>query len=111
MLSLSAVLLVGCQTQPSYTQREVVPYYDDYGQARSLTLTTPAVRTAQQPDVYEPWYTGRRDISPFVTAGSISLRHEQSVTYTRDSQHIYGGRVYDRYNETTYRRTYRSGTR
>jgi predicted small secreted protein len=111
ILSLAALLLVGCQTRPGYTQRDVSPLYDDFGHARSLTLTTPVVRTAQRPDIYEPWYNGRRDISPFVTAGSISQQYEESVTTTRDSQHIYGDRVYDRYNETTYRRTYRSGTR
>jgi len=111
VLSLSALLSVGCQTRPIYSHRDASPLRDDFGHARSLTLTTPVIRTSRQHERYEPWYAGRRDIGPFVTAGTISLRHEQSVTTTRDSQYIYGDRVYDRYQETTYRRTYRSGTR
>ena len=111
MLSLSALLLVGCQTRPGYTYRDVAPLHDDFGHARSLTITEPVVRTSLPHDRYETWYHGRRDIGPFVTAGTISLRYEESVTETRDSQRIYGDHVYDRYNETTYRRTYRSGTR
>ena len=110
-LSISALLLVGCQTRPGYTQRDVAPLHDDFGHARSLAITQPVIRTAQQPQHDAPWYYGRRDIGPFVTAGSVSPRYEESVTYTRDSQYIYGGRVYDRYNETTYRRTYRNSTR
>lgn len=112
ILGLSALLLVGCQARPGYTYRDVQPLYDDFGHARSLALTTPVVRTAQRPNaVHEPWYTGRRDVSPFVTAGYLSLRHEQSVTYTTDRQHTVNGRVYDRYSETTHRRTYRDSTR
>ena len=111
-LCLCALLLAGCSTRPGYALRDVQPMYDEFGHARSLALTAPVVRTAmpvRRP--YEPWYAGRRDVGPFVTAGSVSTRHESSVTYTRDSQHIFNGRVYDRYNETTYRRTYSEGTR
>lgn len=109
---MSAMLLVGCQTRPGYTYRDVMPMYDDFGHARSLTLSSPMVRTASQVrPAIEPWYVGRRDQGPFVTAGHISLRHEQSVTYTIDRQHIINGRVYDRYDETTRRRTYRDSTR
>ena len=112
VLSLSALLLVGCQTRPGYAYRDVQPLYDEFGHARSLALTTPVVRTAERPRLErEPWYTGRRDLGPFVTAGSLSLRYEQSVTYTTDRQYIVNGRVYDRYNETTRRRTYRESTR
>lgn len=111
-LGLSTLLLAGCQTRPGYTQRDAQPLYDDFSHARSLTLTTPVVRTAERPNKQrEPWYSGRRDVSPFVTAGHISLRHEQSVTYTTDRQYTINGRVYDRYNETTHRRTYRESTR
>jgi hypothetical protein len=111
-LSLSALLLVGCQTRPGYALRDVAPLYDDFGHARSLTLSSPVVRTSFLPnDTSARWYDGRRDIGPFVTSGTQSLRHEESVTFTRDSQYIYGDRVYDRYNETTHRRTYRSSTR
>lgn len=89
-----------------------MPMYDDFGHARSLTLSTPMVRAASPIDSsIEPWYVGRRDRGPFVTAGHISLRHEQSVTYTTDRQHTINGRVYDRYDETTRRRTYRDSTR
>lgn len=113
MLALSALLLVGChQTRPGYTARDVMPMYDDYGHARSLALSTPAVRTSRHIDSnIEPWFYARRDQGPFVTAGHISLRHEQSVTYTTDRQYTYNGRVYDRYEETTRRRTYRDSTR
>ena len=111
-LSLSALLLAGCQSGPGgYAHRDVAPLHDDFGHARSLALTTPVIRTSQRTSAYEPWYYGRSDVGPFVTAGSVSLRQEESVTYTRDSQYIYNGRVYDRYKETTYRRTYRSSTR
>ena len=111
-LGLSALLLTGCQTRPGYTSRDVSPLYDDYGHARSLVLTTPVVRTAQRPQPsYEKWYVGRRDVGPFVTAGYVSPRYEQSVTYTTDRQYTYNGRVYDRYSETTRRRTYQDSTR
>lgn len=111
-LTLSALLLVGCQTRPGYTYRDVAPMYDDFGHARSLALSTPAVRASTHHDsTREPWYIGRRDQGPFVTAGHISLRHEHSVTYTTDRQYIVNGRVYDRYSETTRRRTYRDSTR
>ncbi|MFK7788759.1 MAG: hypothetical protein AB8C95_04590 [Phycisphaeraceae bacterium] len=112
-LGLSALLLVGCQTtRPGYSLRDVSPLYDDFGHARSLVLTTPVVRTSQRPQPHRsPWYAGRRDVGPFVTAGTISLRQEQSVTYTTDRQLTVNGRVYDRYEETTRRRTYRDSTR
>ncbi|MEO0476390.1 MAG: hypothetical protein AAF085_10555 [Planctomycetota bacterium] len=111
VLCFSALLLVGCQTRPGYTLRDVQPLYDEFGHARSLALTSPVIRTAERPKGIEPWYTGRRDIGPFVTAGSVSLRQEQSVTYTTDRQYTINGRVYDRYYETTRRRTYRESTR
>ena len=112
VLSLSTLLLVGCQTRPGYTYRDVQPLYDEFGHARALSLTTPFVRTAERPLLsHEPWYAGRRDIGPFVTAGSLSLRYEQSITYTTDRQEIVNGRVYDRYSETTRRRTFRESTR
>ncbi len=111
-MGLSALLLVGCQTRPGYTYRDVAPLYDDFGHARSLALTTSVVRSAQRPQpTYEPWYVGRRDVGPFVTAGYVSPRQEQSVTYTTDRQYIYNGRVRDRYSETTRRRTYQDSTR
>lgn len=107
-----ALLLAGCQTRQGYSQRDVMPLYDEFGHARSLALSTPVVRTSEGREYgIEPWYVGRRDYGPFVTAGTISLRHEQSVTYTTDRQYIRNGRVYDRYNETTYRRTYRDSAR
>ncbi len=111
-LGLLLLVLAGCSTRPGYSLRDVQPLYDEFGHARSLVLTTPVVRTATPSQrAYEPWYAGRRDVGPFVMSGSIPSRHERSVTTTRDSQHIYNGRVYDRYNETTYRRTYSESTR
>ncbi|MEM9345964.1 MAG: hypothetical protein AAGB26_05025 [Planctomycetota bacterium] len=111
-LSLSALLLVGCQTRPGYAQRDVMPLSDGFGNARSLVLSTPAARTSEHIDrSIEPWYAGRRDFGPFVTAGTVSLREEQSVTFTRDRQSTINGRVFDRYDETTLRRTFRNSTR
>ncbi|MEM6258125.1 MAG: hypothetical protein AAGI37_07410 [Planctomycetota bacterium] len=111
-LSLSALLLVGCQTRPGYYQHDVIPLSDRFGHARSLVLTTAAVRNARHIDrSVAPWYAGRRDFSPFVTAGTLSLREEQSVTFTRDRQSTINGRVFDRYDETTLRRTFRNSTR
>lgn len=110
--ALAALLLVGCQAPHGYSERDSDPLYDEFGHARSLVLSTPAVRQAsQRPSPYEPWYTGRRDLGPFVTSGSVSLRREQSVTYTTDRQYTLNGRVYGRYEETTRRRTYRDSTR
>ena len=112
-LALSTLLLVGCQTnRPGYSLRDVAPLYDDFGHARSLVLTTPVVRTAQRPGPHRiPWYAGRRDVGPFVTAGTLSFRQEQSVTFTTDRQRTINGRALDRYEETTRRRTFRNSTR
>lgn len=112
VFTLAALLLVGCQAPLGYTERDSQPLYDEFGHARSLVLSTPAVRqTNQRPSPYEPWYTSRRDLGPFVTSGSVLMRHEQSVTYTTDRQYTLDGRVYGRYEETTRRRTYRESTR
>ena len=111
-LSLSTLLLIGCQSRSGYTPHDALPLYDHTGQARSLALSTPAVRSsASSHSRPEPWYIGRRDLRPFVTAGSVSRRHEHSVTVTRDRQFVFNGRVYDRYNQTTYRKTHRDSTR
>ena len=111
-LSLSALLFVGCQTRPGYTQRDIAPMFDEFEHARSLTLTSPVVQTSRlTSDNREHWYTGRRDVGPYVSSGYVTIRYEQSMTYTRDSQRIYGDRVYDRYDQTTYRRTYRESAR
>lgn len=113
VLCLAALVLVGChQTRPGYSLRDVQPMFDDYGHARSLALTTPAVRAAHPNRHHQdPWYAGRRDVGPSVTAGYVSPRYERSITYTNDRQYTYNGRVYDRYQETTRRRTYQESTR
>lgn len=112
LLSFSLLPAVGCQTQLGYAERDIQPLYDAMGNARSLALSTPLVRqTNRHPASYEPWYAGRRDLGPFVTSGSISISEEHSVTYTTDRQSVINGRVYDRYDETTQRRTYRDGAR
>ena len=106
MCCLSLVLLSGCQTRPGYTYRDVQPLYNQDGQARSLTLSTLPVHAIKVSSRNQDrWYEGRRDLGPFVTSGYNSVHHEQTVTYTRDHQHIRNGRVYDYYNQTTYRRT------
>jgi hypothetical protein len=115
-LCLSLLLVVGCHhhggSHASYTRHDAMPLHDQSGHARSLVLTTPAVRTlAESNRRPDPWYFARRDVGPFVAAGTISLRHESSYTVTRDSQHIINGRVFDDYDQTTYRRTYRESTR
>lgn len=105
------VLLTGCQ-HPLVSERDLTPIYDIDGQARSLSLTTPQVQSAQLlPPGFDKWYDSRNDIVPSVTAGYVGTTYEESVTYTRDGQYTSNGRVRDQYRETTYRRTYRESTR
>lgn len=111
-LCVAAVLLTGCQHNPVVSERDLTPLIDHRGQARSLSLTTPSVQAAQlMPPGFETWYDTRNDTGPSVFAGYSSATYERSVTYTRDRQSTYNGRVRDRYSETTYRKTYRETTR
>lgn len=76
------------------------------GQARSLAFTSQIVQSNQLlPPSYQAWYTGRNDVGPSVAAGARTTSYQRSVTYTRDQQSIFNGRVYDNYQQTTYRRT------
>ncbi|MGB0768924.1 MAG: hypothetical protein ACPGYV_14585 [Phycisphaeraceae bacterium] len=103
---LGVAILAGCQTRPGYAPRDLEAMYDRDGQARSLALSAPPVRALAmtQPDA-DRWYDGRNDVGPFVTAGTRSVIREQSVTFTRDRQFIVNGRVFDRYDQTTFRRS------
>lgn len=110
ILALLAIT-VGC-SHPLVSERDVQPLPYMEGGARSLALTSQFVQSNQLlPPGYGAWYAGRNDVGPSVTAGTQSLRHESSVTYTRDRQHSFNGRVFDAYQETTYRRTTTESTR
>ena len=114
LLTLCVFVLGGCHARHGSHTRDFGPLQDHYGQARSLALPTQMNRSASasaQAMAYEPWYVGRNDIVPSVSVGYDSTRFERSVTYTRDQQLIVNGRVYDRYNQTTYRRTVSESTR
>lgn len=108
---LSLTVLSGCSNRPAWVSKhDADPLIDRYGNARSLVLSTPLVNSAQLlPPQYDPWYASRNDRGPYVTLQTSDV--ETSVTYTRDRQYISNGRVYDRYDQTTYRRTYRGSTR
>lgn len=113
---LGVLLLGGCHARPGMHGYAHAPLpRDDYGQARSLVMPSRVVQAYQilsgQAPPIEPWYDGRNDWVPSVTAGYQSIVYERSVTYTRDHQSISNGRVYDRYNESTYRRTVRESVR
>jgi len=111
-LALAAFMLVGCHGAPKWTTKDVQSLYDEAGYARSLALSTPPIRElAMSEPGYEPWYAGRRDIGPSVIVGYESSRREQVFTYTRDRQYHSHGRVYDRFDETTYRRSYSESSR
>lgn len=59
---------------------------------------------AARPTRVEPWYLGRNDAVDSVYYGERYPVFEVTATHTRDQQSISGGRVYDRFNQTTYRR-------
>lgn len=110
------VVVGGCHYHrpQSLTSFDRSSLHDDYGHARSLSLSSPVVRLSNGSTGYvaeDQWYAGRNDVGPSVIAGYESARYETSVTYTRDRQSITNGRVYDRYDQTTYRRTVRESTR
>lgn len=110
---LTVLVLGGCHSRPSQHAFSYAPHRDDQGRAGSLVMPSDTLRrvTGDAPPAYLAWYAGRNDIVPSVTAGYASTRYEQSVTYTRDRQTISGGRVYDHYNQTTYRRTFSESAR
>ena len=109
---LGLVVLSGCHSRPTTYALDRGPMRDHRGQAASMVMQSDWVRTASADSpAYAAWYAGRNDLVPSVTAGYESARYEQTVTYTRDRQYISGGHVYDRYDQSTYRRTYREGAR
>ncbi len=111
ILALALLLLGGCHSRPGLSRLDRGPLYDDMGHAGSLVMPSEAVRSASLALPYEPWYAGRNDQGPSVSVGYQSFAYDRSITYTRDSQYMSGGRVYDRYSQTTYRRTVRESQR
>ena len=112
MLALGVLLLGGCHSRPDMNARDYGPLTGPFGEGRSLALPGDGIRSASAaPLGYEPWYVGRNDRVPSVVVGYESARFEQSTTYTRDQQVIINGRVFDRYDETTYRRSFSESLR
>lgn len=112
---LSLSVLTGCQSSgPSgITDIDVEPITYRDGSARSLALSSRTVRAIQVPfegAYYEPWYAGRNDRHPGVLVDNTGV-FEVSETFVIDQQLIYNGRVIDRYDQTTIRRTIREGYR
>lgn len=102
---LLAALSVGC-SHPRVSPRDLGPLPPIDGQARSLSLTSQIVQANQLlPPGHDAWYARRNDAGPSVSAGVRTTRFERSVTYTRDQQSIFNGRVHDNYRQTTFRRT------
>lgn len=111
---LAALLLLGaCQgTYEPLSSRDRGLLIDREGQSRSLALTTQTVQSAQLlPPGFDTWYASRNDRVPYVISGYESSIIQSSVTYTRDSQNTVNGRVFDNYNQTTYRRSYQESIR
>ena len=112
---LSLLVLTGCQsTGPGgITSIDIEPMYHYDNSARSLALSSPAVNAIREPGNtpgYEPWYAGRNDRLPAAMVENTGV-FEVTETFTVDRQSIYNGRVYDRYDRTTYRRTFQEGPR
>ena len=113
-LLAAAALFVGCrQAPPHYRAVDARPLVNQSdGSARSLASDSDAMtKLAYTPGPSDAWYLDRRDYRPSVQAGYVSAQHEITVTYTRDSQYISGGQAYDRYRQTTYRRSIRESQR
>lgn len=105
-LLLAALLLVGCSAQPLYGGLDGDRAYHYDGSSRSLALdsTRQTALTAARPPG-DAWWVNRRDQGPVAYGGVVGVQRETTVTYTRDTQYISGGRVYDRYQRSTYRRS------
>ncbi len=109
---LSLLALAGCQGRAELDRADYGPLFSASGQARSLVLPADGARSvAAGRPLVQPWYVGRNDSGPSVSAGYRSTTFERSVTYTRDRQSISNGRVFDRYDQTTYRRSVRDAAR
>lgn len=107
---IGLLVLGGCHSRPDlrHADRGLFLGYDDRPGSLVLAGRAPVATTAQ---TAVPWYAWRNDVGPTVSVGYDSARYERSVTYTRDRQTIIGGRVFDRYDQTTYRRTVRESVR
>lgn len=113
---LSLLLLTGChgqpQARPGLTTLDRAPLHDHGRHAGSLVMASDWQReTGAMASGNYAWYAGRNDLVPSVFAGYATARYERSVTYTRDRQYTSGGRVYDHYHQTTYRRSVRESSR
>ncbi|MEM9416691.1 MAG: hypothetical protein AAGA29_14615 [Planctomycetota bacterium] len=109
LLGLAVLLAGGCAvpaTPYGWTEPGHGLLYRDAGQARSLAMDADAQRalTLARPGANDPWYIGRNDAGASVVYGERSTVYESTLTLTRDEQSISGGRVTDRFNQTTLRR-------
>ncbi|MEX0652877.1 MAG: hypothetical protein WD534_12420 [Phycisphaeraceae bacterium] len=99
-------LLVGCQGGLGGDARELRPLVDAEGEPRSLAFASAqqrrAVAEADLPPG-EPWYAGRADVRASVEAGVQAFTFERAATVTVDRQRSFRGRVFNSYNQTTYR--------
>ncbi|MEM1355677.1 MAG: hypothetical protein AAGC44_10115 [Planctomycetota bacterium] len=111
-LVAALALFVGCrQVPPHYHAADVAPLHHHFdGSARSLVSDTQAMSRLSSENA-DDWYLNRRDFRPSVQAGYVSARRETTVTFTRDSQYISGGRVRDHYRQTTIRRSVQESQR
>lgn len=115
---LGLLMLTGChshgdpQARPGLNALDRAPLHDRQQHAASLVMPSDWQRTANadSTNLYA-WYAGRNDIGPSVSAGYATARYERTVTYTRDRQTISGGRVYDHFHQSTYRRSIRESVR
>lgn len=112
-LLLASAMFAGCQqAPPHYRAADARPLTSYDGSARSLASDSDGLaKLSANAGSVDAWYLDRRDYRPSVLSGYVSPRHEVSVTYTRDSQYVSGGRVYDSYRQTTYRRSIRESQR
>ncbi|MFN3168715.1 MAG: hypothetical protein ACE37H_16780 [Phycisphaeraceae bacterium] len=113
---LGLFVLGGCHTHPAerpgLTALDRGPLHEYRDGTRSLAVASDWQLDAGYgaTDTYA-WYAGRNDVGPSVTAGYATQRYERSVTYTRDRQYTSGGRVFDNFHQTTYRRSVREAQR
>lgn len=109
LLTLLALALTGCNSRPmthAWDEPDHGLLYRGPGQARSLALDADMqwALVAARPTRVDPWYSGRNDAVDSVYYGERYPIYETTSTVSRDQQSITGGRVSDRFNQTTYRR-------
>lgn len=92
-------VLAGCQAVGFDQPTDTLSYATRQGTAPSLVFSTPEAADSDAP---WRWYAGRRDVQPYAASGYRTATVESSVTYSRDHQRQYGGRVFDTHHSTTY---------